>query len=55
MTIKTAPSMTALHLRWMNHSIRELTPPGQSPVETARWLCSARCALYAISAMRRQH
>ena len=55
MTIKTSPTMSQLHLRWLNHSIKELTPAGCSPLDTARWLIPARCALYAISAMRRQH
>ena len=52
---RPSPSMSQLHLRWLNHSIRELTPPGMSMVDTARWLIPARCAMYAISAMRRQH
>ena len=39
--------------RWLSHSIQELTRPGVSAVDVARWLVPARAALYAVSAMRR--
>ena len=41
------------HDRWLSSSIPQLTRPGLTPVDVARWLVPARAALYAVSAMRR--
>lgn len=41
------------HSRWLSHSIPQLTRPGLTTVDVARWLVPARAALYAVSAMRR--
>ena len=42
--------------RWLSSSIPQITASSRSrmsPVDVARWLVPSRCALYAISAMRR--
>ncbi len=42
--------------RWLSSSIPQIAASSRSrmsPVDVARWLVPSRCALYAISAMRR--
>jgi hypothetical protein len=41
------------HSRWLSSSIPQLTRPGLTAVDVARWLAPARAALYAVAAMRR--
>lgn len=44
------------HSRWLSSSIPQIAANSRSrmtPVDVARWLVPSRCALYAISAMRR--
>jgi hypothetical protein len=44
------------HDRWLNSSIPQIAATSRSrmtALDVARWLVPSRCALYAISAMRR--
>lgn len=44
------------HDRWLNNSIPAIAATSrthQTALDVARWLVPSRCALYAISAMRR--